>query len=658
LSLRLEIGRGFVKALVITVIVTAAVVALYAICGHRLIEKAYLGQLPGSLDRLVKSRDLYPLEHFTALTDRVIYRQVIFFPVLNLIFYYALYRVLACLVRRARGVSVRSSPGYRFRYDWAVALLVYVVCTCAFFAADLASIGTDLIGPPEDNQKHFWNMWYVNQAIASGHSLSHTDLIFYPEGTDDLFHDYSWYNLALSLPLVPLLGLAASYNILILHTFVLAGLAAFLLIRYLVRDSLAAIVGGFIFAFSPSHFAHALHHINVASIQFIPLFALFIIKGVRGGSWRDWLWAGCFLALSACGHPVYLVLCGFFVVACYAYLAAMRRRIVLRDVLAKSAALFGLTVFALSPLIAGGVGKVIRHPAVAGGGHGDFVADSAGLVTPHAWHLLGQTPLVRAANLSYKGNLWESTAYLGLVAIALLVVFRKRLVAGWPAYFAGLLAFAVLSLGTYVHVLGHRIQIVLPFSVIKHLPLLSQVRTPGRDMVFAYLFLAILVAAAVRLIGERPRTWRARVALVAAVGVLLALDYYSLSRDRTALSAPPCYRVIREVAGAAGAAGGRFGVLDVPGKYEDCERYMAYQTTHGLPIVQGAVPRKFSQTLVDRLAWGDLEAQHRQLAESSVKYVVIHKYLLSERDAVPVDALRGQYRTVYEGADCLVLEVF
>lgn len=648
---RIGIGRGFLRVAAIVLVATAAIGLGYSLFGHTLIAKAYSGDLPAFLNRLIEGRSEHPLSYFLARADRAVYTEVLPFPILNLAFYYLMYRLFASLLKRSRSPRPALPPGRIIRHDWAVALAIYAICTCIFFSGHLASFGTRLIGPPEDNQKQYWNMWYAEKAISQGLSLGHTDLILFPEGTPDLFQDYSWYNLAVSFVLTPVFGRVAAYNLLILHSFLLAGLAGFLLVRYLVMDSLAAMAGGLVFAFNPSHFAHSLHHMNVSTIQFIPLFALFLVRALRHEGRWSWLLAAAFLAASALGHVEYLVLGFFFIAACYIYLALTRGEWFLPGEGRTMAAVFGVASAALAPLLIDTFRAIARHPWFLRGGHGDFAADLAGLVVPHYWHLLGRLPIVKAANLSYRGNLWESTAYLGVVAVAILAVHRRRLVKEWAPYFAGMIAFTILALGTYVNVLGYKVQIILPFSILKHVPILSQVRTPGRLMVFVYLLLAVLIGAFVREMSERRTASLARVALISAVIVLLLVDYLPLSREATPVDLPPCYEaILRDHPGSA--------ILDLPGGYENSLRYMAYQTRHGLPIVQGELPRKFEPTLADRMRWDDLEVARSELVENRVRYLVIHKDLLSRKDSIPVDAMRARYAAVYEDAADLVFEMY
>ena len=110
----------------------------------------------------------------------------------------------------------------------------------------------------------------------NGLSLDFSSYIHYPQGTSLLYQPYSFYNLFLSVIMAKLLPPAAIYNLLVMHSYILAGVGAFLLIKYLLKDSFLAIIGGFLFAFNPSHFAHSLGHLNIMSIQFIPFF--FLIK--------------------------------------------------------------------------------------------------------------------------------------------------------------------------------------------------------------------------------------------------------------------------------------------------------------------------------------------------------------------------------------------
>jgi len=99
----------------------------------------------------------------------------------------------------------------------------------------------------------------------------------------------------------------------VLASFPLAGVGAFYLVRHLVHSTVGGLIGGFVFAFNPSHVAHALHHAGVSSIEFLPFFVLAYLLALER---RSVVWLGtavAFYALSALSCWYYLFYCAYFV---------------------------------------------------------------------------------------------------------------------------------------------------------------------------------------------------------------------------------------------------------------------------------------------------------------------------------------------------------
>ncbi|MGI9076907.1 MAG: hypothetical protein ACR2G6_06185 [Gemmatimonadaceae bacterium] len=69
-------------------------------------------------------------------------------------------------------------------------------------------------------------------------------------------------------------GATAAYNWLVLLSFPLAAIAAYLLARHLELSHAGATVAAFAYAFSPFHVAQAAYHPHVAQTQWIPLYLL------------------------------------------------------------------------------------------------------------------------------------------------------------------------------------------------------------------------------------------------------------------------------------------------------------------------------------------------------------------------------------------------
>ena len=88
-----------------------------------------------------------------------------------------------------------------------------------------------------------------------------------------------WYSLSNGLiyDLSSVFGAQASYNLLLILSFPLAGILMFALLFYLTRSNLASFLGGFFYAFSPWHTARTFDQLSLAGIHCIPLFLLALI---------------------------------------------------------------------------------------------------------------------------------------------------------------------------------------------------------------------------------------------------------------------------------------------------------------------------------------------------------------------------------------------
>ena len=129
-----------------------------------------------------------------------------------------------------------------------------------------------------DGYQFLWILWWFKKALLSFANPYYSTYMFYPDGVNLAFTELTPFNSIASIPLQMLFSLVAAYNILWILSFIVSGYGTFLLVNYLNRDSRAAFISGLIFAFCPYHFAHALGHLNLITIEWIPFFVLFFIK--------------------------------------------------------------------------------------------------------------------------------------------------------------------------------------------------------------------------------------------------------------------------------------------------------------------------------------------------------------------------------------------
>jgi hypothetical protein len=115
----------------------------------------------------------------------------------------------------------------------------------------------------------------------------------------------------------------------------------------------------------------------------------------------------------------------------------------------------------------------------------------------------------------------ENGTYLGVplvVGLAVIVVaLRRRRLVQFSAVMAG--AALVLSMGTVLHVDGHRTGVPLPFDVIAHLPLFNS-SVAARWIVYFWVFAALLVALGVDAVAEGVARRSGRLGALAAAALV------------------------------------------------------------------------------------------------------------------------------------------
>lgn len=149
--------------------------------------------------------------------------------------------------------------------------------------------------------------------MVLGQTPFYTNYLFYPEGVTLLFHPVDVADGLLAMPLYGLLGGDVTYNVVVLFSFVLGGWGAYLLALYLTGSRRAAFVAGLVFVLSPYHFLRLqIGHLNLATVQWIPFYILFLLKFVRQGSRQAAGLAVFFMAFMALHSWYYVIYCGLF----------------------------------------------------------------------------------------------------------------------------------------------------------------------------------------------------------------------------------------------------------------------------------------------------------------------------------------------------------
>ncbi|MBM4370221.1 MAG: hypothetical protein FJ098_01105 [Deltaproteobacteria bacterium] len=515
------------------------------------------------------------------------------------------------------------------RRNLLFALAGYLGLTALWFLPVLPYLGHALIGPAEDNMLLYWNLWWGNEALRDpALSLFHTRHLFHPGGHSLWLHSLSLSNVALSLPLHAVLPLPLVYNLLMLSSFPVGGLGAYLLARRFLRRDGAAFLAGFVFAFNPFHFAHSLHHLDVSSIQYLPFAVLFYLRCREAPRLRNVLLAALFVVAATLSSFYFLPQLMLFVLADVVFRSVAARRV---DRAGLRAAILagGLAVLLLSPLLVMMAREFLANADRMGTVGPDpsrwFVADLALFVLPNTYSPFWGSPETMSPR-PFTGNSWEIAVFLGWLNLAAagLALWKRPRESAWLG--GMLILFLVLSLGAELHVLGEAVgPPILPWRLLDQIPVLNLGRVPSRMLVMGHLFLGILAARGLEvalLDLPRPGSWlaggRGRAWAVAAVGAVSLVEFLGVADVCTPVHAPRVYDQIPREEGTA--------LLNLPmDSYKFDALYMMHQTLHGIPLGDGRVSRVTDHGVRGAMAQARPEEAPEILRRYQIRWLVVHR---------------------------------
>ena len=192
------------------------------------------------------------------------------------------------------------------------ALLGYAAVAVAFSWPLLPHISTHLTGSPAgDTGVYVWNQWVFQHELLNNHQSPYfTDKIFSLSGRANLsLHNYTAFQDLVALPLMPWLGVVATFNVVYLLMTVLTGYAAFLLVRQVTGGWAEAWLAGVLFAWSPALVTRGAAHFSLVAAAPLALFMLLLLRTADRQRLRDALALGFTCAWAASADAYYAVYC-------------------------------------------------------------------------------------------------------------------------------------------------------------------------------------------------------------------------------------------------------------------------------------------------------------------------------------------------------------
>jgi len=487
-----------------------------------------------------------------------------------------------------------------------VRLVRWLLVPAAIYLALFGAVTYPLIGSfseqfftnSGDGLQNVWNLWWVHRAVLELHTSPwFTPYLHAPSGVSLLGHTLNPFNGLLASALLPLLSLIQAHNVIVLFAFTMGGVGAFWLCAAFCDRYGPAVVGGAVFTFSEYHFAHADGHLQLISLEWLPVFALL---------WLRLLWRPSLrLAIAAAGTLLLVILCDYYYFAYAVVYAAImagweawRRRdavFLLRRQSAPAVGLFVLLTVATSGQLVVRLLLLNAADPLLGAHQADqFSTDLLGAVVPGGhWRF---ADLSRPFWEALPGNIHESSVDIGLSVVALLALLVPRraaaLVRRSGVWWLVLVGFWALSLGPLLRIWGTPVPLVpMPYRVLqKVVPALALSGVPARMMVMVTLAAAVLVAVAVSVLWQESRRWRG---VVVVLLVVLAFEYLPRPIPTSAPVVPAYVSALRAI-GEPGA------LLDLVSGYASDRPFgtdagagiaLYYQTLHERPMAAGYVAR-------------------------------------------------------------------
>jgi hypothetical protein len=242
----------------------------------------------------------------------------------------------------------------------AAALFGYVCVACAFAWPLPLRLADAMLGLPNgDAGVYVWNLWVFRHEIVNHHRLPFltSEILALSPAVPLALHNYTTFANILAFPLLPLLGVVKTFNVLVMASGVMTGYAMYFYARVRTGDAAAAWLGGLLFGFSPFMSARAAEHFSLTLAAPLAIFGWLMFRiysrptlGLACAAGATVAWA----FLSDAYYAVYCLLMAGFM-ACYTMFSIETRPATVRRVWPR--ALVDLAIVCLVGLI---VGMILR----------------------------------------------------------------------------------------------------------------------------------------------------------------------------------------------------------------------------------------------------------------------------------------------------------
>ncbi len=383
------------------------------------------------------------------------------------------------------------------------AFALYLIFSIIFFGRALFGHLSDYyFGIGVDPALMMWSLVWWPHAIAHGLNPLLTKAIWAPSGYNLAWSTSITLASLLASPFTLTFGPIATYNVLCLISLPIDAFCVFLLCRYIAGDYSAALLGGYIFGFSPFMLGQLTSgHLHMLAAFPVPLCIFLILLRVDAGiNQRNFIFllASILVAQFLLSLEVFatMTLFGAFGLFLSWSSGSDRQRKAALDLLAPLASAYAIALIVVSPYLYYFFTYSVRIASDSTAAF--FSTDLLNFLIPTPANELGRLASFRSVSTGFVGG-WtgEAGAYISFPLLLIAVVWAYR---HWHqpdgrflVYCLG--ATVLLSLGPvlYVNLSAFPFRIALPWWALAKLPLLSNAYSVRFPM-YTSLLLAIISA--------------------------------------------------------------------------------------------------------------------------------------------------------------------
>lgn len=479
------------------------------------------------------------------------------------------------------------------QYFFVAALFLLLVLVNTFPV--IKNITTHSIGDGGDVYQNMWNFWWMKEAVTNFQNPYFTPYVHYPFGSYLWLHTLSPVESFFSIFLQYLFNgnLVFTYNIIVIISLTLTGVFTYALAYYLTKHRFASFMAGYIVVFSSYMMGHTYGHLNLITVQWIPLFILFFIKFHKEQSLKNIFFSSFFflMIILASFNQMNLVLLFSFIYFIY-YLFKIKFRAQLGYFLSL-ALIFFIPVVLIWPIFYNSF-VAFFSKNYWNWDHGMMLFFSPELLTyfiPSQVSFYAKifseslisSPLINRVHNEDMGTLSiENANYIGysilfLIIYAIFKIRKDKSVRFW--LISGALFF-VLSLGGVLKFYGYNTGIILPYYFIyKFIPLIY---VPGRFNLIVIFCIGIICAFAIKNICGGLKRGK-YVAVCFLIFIVVLIEMQAIPYPNSQYSLPAIYSKMKNDSDS-------YAILDCsyPNNYG---KAMYAQTIHGKKILNGYVSR-------------------------------------------------------------------